>query len=213
MNILLNPCYFAPISQYAIILKAKKIYFEIFDNYQKQTFRNRCYIAGPQGKLMLNIPVKHNKNAQKKLTKDAEIDYESSFWQKNHLRSLQISYRSSPYFEFFEDEITKILDKKYKFLLDLNMATFEFVMDALQESRNIFYTEKYENTLENSQIKDCRNLTDAKKKIVFEKKYKQIFQEKYDFLNNLSILDLLFMQGPSSPIYLQDLKIKRSKNR
>lgn len=204
---LINPCYFGPIFQYAVILKAKEIHFEIFDNYEKQTFRNRCYIAGPQGKLMLNIPIKHKKNAQKKLTKEAQIDYESSFWQKNHLRSLQISYRNSPYFEFFEEEIKNILNKKYKFLLDLNRATFEFVMEALQEAPKVFYTQKYENIPKNTKIQDFRNLTNAKKTLVFEKKYKQIFEEKYDFLNNLSILDLLFMQGASSPMYLQDLKI------
>ena len=199
MNVLLQPCYFAPIAQYAKIFKAKSISFEVCDHYQKQTYRNRCHIATAQGRHALYIPIKHNRNRQRSLTKDVQIDYKSSHWQKRHLHSLQTAYRSSPFFEFFEPDILDIFSKKHKYLLDLNLATHDFIMEALQESRPTFQTKTYQITTD---IKDCRNLANAKKDIIFDKTYTQIFDDKHPFLSNLSILDLLFMQGTSAAIYL-----------
>ena len=161
MDIVVQPCYFAPVYQYSKIIKAQKVIFEIFDNYQKQTFRNRCYIAGAQGKLMLNVPVKHTKNLQRKRTQEAQIDYESICWQKLHIRSLQTAYRSSPYFDFFEQEILDIFNKKHKYLLDLNFATHEFVMEALQEIRSTLTTQKYQAKIKNDHTKDLRYLVNA----------------------------------------------------
>ena len=96
------PTYFAPISQYAAIYQSDSITFEIEDNYQKQTYRNRCYIYGANGKLALNIPVKHLTKEGRKKTKDTFIENDFP-WQQQHFKSLQSAYRSSPFFEFFEN--------------------------------------------------------------------------------------------------------------
>ena len=108
---IVQPSYFSPITQYATILRSEEIVFETADNFQKQTYRNRCYICSPNGKQLLNIPIKRSPNGKQK-TKDVLIDYDTDDWQKNHLKSFQAAYRSSPFFEFYEDELLAIFEKK-----------------------------------------------------------------------------------------------------
>lgn len=194
------PTYFAPISQYVEILKYDKIIFEVEDNFQKQTYRNRCNIYGANGKLQLNIPIIHNKGIRQK-TKEVKIN-NSSNWQTQHFKSLSIAYRSSPYFEYYENDLSELLLKKHTFLLDLNIKTHEFVMDALQENIPYLKTQIYEVTPEK---KDFRQLAIAKKEPHFGfKEYYQVFIDKFGFIENLSVLDLLFMKGPSAEIYLKN---------
>ena len=130
-DILIHPTYFGPINNYVEIIKAESITFEVCDNFQKQTYRNRCYISSPNGRLMLNVPIKHNKVQERKKTKDTLIDYDTEDWVKKHLKSFQNSYQSSPYFEFFEDEISELYAKKFKYLIDLNLHTHELIFNAL----------------------------------------------------------------------------------
>lgn len=189
------PTYFSPISQYAALVKADKIVFEMEDNFQKQSFRNRCYIYNSNGKQLLSIPVKNPETNGRKKTKDTLIENDFP-WQDQHFKSLQTSYRVSPYFEFFEDDIAPLFHKKYKFLHDINLDTFLFVADALQIETNFSKTVTYQ--IETSE-KDCRFL--AEKNLQPEKEflsYTQMFDDKHGFIPNLSILDLLFMEGPNA---------------
>ncbi len=199
------PTYFAPISQYAAICKSDSIVFELDDNYQKQTYRNRCYIFGANGKLSLNIPVKHLLTTDRKKTKDTLVENDSQ-WQQQHLKSLQSAYRSSPFFEFFEDDIAKIFTKKYKYLQDVNIDTHLFITDALQIDTSYATSEDYEV---NPAIKDYRNLAIAKKgtKVKMEP-YIQMFDDKHGFIPNLSVLDLLFMEGPNTISFLESTSLK-----
>ena len=107
MNILLHPTYFPSISHFAAMVQSESITFEVADNFQKQTNRNRAYIYSPNGIQLLNIPVKHSKESHPK-TKDIKIETDFD-WQKQHFKSLEAAYRSSPFFEFFEDDIRPIL--------------------------------------------------------------------------------------------------------
>ena len=206
--ILVQPTYFSPIIQYAMIVKSEKIVFEFEDNFLKQTYRNRCYIRGANGKQLLNIPIKHNKKGLKTKTKDILIDYDTSQWHKTHLKSLQTAYSSSPFYEFYEHELKNILLKKHKYLLDLNISTHHFVMEMLQEQIPYSKTSEFQLApLEN----DYRDLADAKKELRASfPTYIQMFDEKHQFGKNLSILDLLFMEGPASYTYLN--KINTSQN-
>lgn len=200
--ILVQPTYFSTIIQYAAVVNAKELLFEFEDNFQKQTYRNRCYIAGANGKQLLNIPIKHNKTKDgKSKTKDIQIDYETSQWHKTHLKSLQAAYNSSPFYEYYEDDIQNILLKKHKYLIDLNIETHSFVMEMLQE--NIPYNRTSDFQLTNVTATDFRELVNAKSKSEINLPvYIQMFDEKHSFLENLSILDLLFMEGPASLNYL-----------
>jgi hypothetical protein len=181
MNILVHPNYFPNIHQFKKIIKASNILFEVSDNYQKQTFRNRTYIYGANGKLGLFIPVIHTHN-NRELFRDIKISYDSD-WMALHLKSLQSAYRSSPYFEYFEDDFIALYSKKEKFLVDFNI--------------NHSFTKKYtKNSLDTI---DLRDFSIARKENNIElKKYIQVFGSKHGFISNLSILDLLFNEGNNS---------------
>ena len=194
------PTYFSPISQYSEIVKNEEVIFEMEDNFQKQSYRNRCYIYNSNGKQLLNIPVKDKTkgSSKRKKTKDMLVENDVS-WQDHHLKSLQNAYRNSPFYEFYEDDLLPIFSKKYTFLQDVNIDTYLFITDALQINQNYNRTEEY---LMNSK-NDFRNLSDVKKqpeKLV--NPYIQMLENKYGFIPNLSILDLLFMEGPNAISYL-----------
>ena len=130
MNILLHACYFPSISHFVALAQADDVTFEIGDNFQKQTNRNRTYIYSPNGIQLLNIPIKHSKDSCQK-TNDVRIEPDFD-WQKQHFKSLEAAYRSSPFFEFFEADIRPIFEKKHEFLLDLNFEALEIVFKCLR---------------------------------------------------------------------------------
>ena len=192
------PTYFSPISQYQALLNSNSITFEVEDNYQKQTYRNRCYIYGANGKQLLNIPVSIPKSTKK--TKSKDILVENSNWQKQHYKSLEVAYNHSPFFEFYKDDLQKLFSKKYTYLLDVNLDSFAFIMEALELSKEYSLSKVYEET----KLNDFRNLADSKKKVEISfLSYIQMFDQKFGFLKNLSILDLLFMEGPNSINFLK----------
>lgn len=197
------PTYFSPIAQYSAIFKGDSIRFEMEDNFQKQTYRNRCYIYGANGKLSLNIPVKHKTSDGRKKTKDTLVENDFP-WQQQHLKSLQSAYRASPFFEYYEDDLLPIFNKKYTYLQDVNIDTFLFVSEALELSNA--YTKTTEYTL--NPVNDFRNLAIAKKGIEIDMDtYVQMFDDKHGFIPNLSILDLLFMEGPNTVSFLEKINV------
>ncbi|RED19478.1 WbqC-like protein [Flavobacterium cutihirudinis] len=203
MNSLLLPTYFPSISHFAVIAQSDTITFEMEDNFQKQTNRNRTYIYSPNGIQLLNIPVKHSKSAHQK-TKDVLIENEFD-WQKQHFKSLEAAYRSSPFFEFFEDDITPFFEKKHTYLMDLNMEAFELVNKCMRLKLEFSKTSEYFHEVEN--ISDFRYLANGKKDQNSFEKYTQVFDDKHGFINNLSVLDLLFNEGKFAIDYLKTQKI------
>lgn len=203
MNTIIHPSYFPSISNFVAIVKSESLTFEMEDNFQKQTNRNRMYIYSPNGIQLLNIPIKKSKLPHQK-TKDVKI--ESAFdWQKQHFKSLESAYRASPFFEYFEDEITSIFKKKHTFLMDLNMETLEIVSKCLRITLNFKKTDEYFN--ESKDKIDYRNLINGKKDTTLLNPYTQVFGDKHGFINNLSILDLLFNEGKYALDYLKSQNI------
>lgn len=198
-NILIHPGYFPSISHFVAMAQSDLVTFEMDDNFQKQTNRNRMYIYSPNGIQLLNIPVKHSKTAHQK-TKDIQL--ETAFdWQKQHFKSLEAAYRSSPFFEYFEDDIVPIFEKKHKFLMDLNLQTMEIVSKCLRFEFDYNETTEYFHNVEDKT--DLRHLINGKKDTSIFEPYTQVFEEKNGFLNNLSILDLLFNEGRHALEYLK----------
>ena len=195
MDILIHPNYFPNIHQFTQIIKADNILFEVSDNYQKQTFRNRTYIYGANGKLGLFIPVIHT-HKNRELFKDVKISYDSN-WMDLHLKSLQSAYRSSPYFEYFEDDFIKLYSEKEKFLADFNIKCIRLISNLLDLDLDFKISNEYvEKT---NDIIDLRDLSNARKeKKIDTPKYIQVFESKHGYINNLSILDLIFSEGPNS---------------
>lgn len=202
-NILIHPTYFPSISHYVAMLQADSVTFEMEDNFQKQTNRNRMYIYSPNGVQLLNIPVKH---AIEKHQKYKDVRIENDFgWQKNHFKSLEAAYRTSPFFEYFEDDFRPLFEKKHEFLMDLNLEVFQLVNDSL--GINIQPQKTTEFFHEVSDYNDFRHLVNGKKDTTQLEEYTQVFNEKHGFINNLSILDLLFNEGRYAVDYLKNQQL------
>lgn len=201
MDILIHPNYFPNIHQFRQIIKANNILFEVSDNYQKQTFRNRTYIYGANGKLGLFIPVIHT-HKNRELFKDVKISYDSN-WMDLHLKSLQSAYRSSPYFEYFEDDFIKLYSEKEKFLADFNIKCIKLISNLLDLDLDFKISNEY--VKKTNDIIDLRDLSNARKEKKIETpKYIQVFESKHGYINNLSILDLIFSEGTNSVLLMSN---------
>jgi hypothetical protein len=205
MKSLLLPTYFPSISHFVAMAQSEKIVFEMEDNFQKQTNRNRTYIYSPNGIQLLNIPVKHSKQIHQK-TKDVKIETDFD-WQKQHFKSLEAAYRSSPFFEYFEDDIRPIFEKKHTFLLDLNFEAIKIVSKCLRMKFEYETTTEYFREVDSNTVLDFRTLADGKKDNSQFEAYTQVFDDKHGFLNNLSVLDLLFNEGKYALDYLKNQKM------
>ncbi len=203
MTPLLHPMYFGSISQYAILSQYDNITFEVHDNYQKQTYRNRMYIYGANGKLLLNIPVESQSGIKTKYA-NIPISYAEN-WQKEHWKSLESAYRTSPFFEFYEDELSALYLEKEEKLMDFNLKCHQFLADNLPLETVVSRSNHFETqSLEG----DFRYLVNAKKD--HDKNhtpYTQVFSTKHGFIPNLSVLDLLFNEGPNAISYLENCEL------
>ena len=201
-ELLLHPCYFGSISQFVALAKAPSVRFENEDNYQKQSYRNRMYIYGANGKLLLNIPIKHTGDkTQHQKYKDVSIEKDFN-WQKQHWKSLQTAYRTSPFFEFYEDDFEPLYTNSYKYLIDFNYDCLRVALESLQLEIEFSKTSTY--SLYPEATLDGRKLVDAKSKVsVNLEPYTQVFQNKYGTIKNLSIVDLIFNEGPNALSYLE----------
>jgi hypothetical protein len=150
------------------------------------------YIYSPNGIQLLNVPIKHSNEKHQKY-KDVRIENDFA-WQKNHFKSLEAAYRTSPFFEYFEDDFRPIFEKKHDFLMELNLEIFDLVNESLGITITSNKTVEYFH--EAIDFKDLRPLINGKKDT-------QVFEEKYGFINNLSILDLLFNEGRYAVDYLK----------
>lgn len=202
-TILIHPTYFPSISHFVAMAQADSVTMEMEDNFQKQTNRNRTLIYSPNGIQLLNIPIKHTREKHQKI-KDVKL--ETAFdWQKQHFKSLEAAYRTSPFFEYFEDAMMPIFTKKHIFLMDLNIETMAIVSKCIGMSFE--YNETKEYFHEAPDFIDFRNLVNGKKDTSSFESYTQVFGDKHGFLNNLSILDLLFNEGRFALDYLKNQTI------
>lgn len=184
----------------AAVAQADKVVFEVEDNYQKQTYRNRTYIAHSNGKLLLNIPIKHSKTGDIQKTKNVLVENDFP-WQELHWKSLQSAYRTSPFFEYYEDDLKPLFTEKIDNLLRHNLQIFVLLSELIGIEIEISKTTSFEK---NPEIPDLRFLVNAKRKSDFlTAEYTQVHEANHPFLPNLSILDLLFNEGPNALTYLE----------
>jgi hypothetical protein len=200
---LLHPCYFPNACIFSLIMQGN-VLWEVQDNYQKQTYRNRAYIATDRGRHMLSIPIVHVGNATgRQHYKEVLVD-NTYPWQRQHWRTLETAYRTSPFFEYYEDYIRPLYEVEHSYLLQFNLRTIQTICDCLQlpfpeEQTAVF-------ALTPSNVVDQRDLVSAKKTYGNDlPAYVQVFGDRHGFLPNLSILDLLFNLGPSTAAYLREI--------
>ncbi|MGN7721855.1 WbqC family protein [Chitinophaga sp. 22620] len=193
-TLLIESQYFPSIYFYKTLIEAEILQIERYEHYQKVSFRNRCYIAGPNGVILLSVPLSKGKN-QRTVMKDVRISNEEN-WQALHWKTLTSAYRRSPWFEYFEPELENLYEQRFEFLLDWNMACLEWANNALGVHPEIRLTDSFRKTYDPAEgIIDKRDhmvpggLPDS------APVYTQVFGERTGFFPNLSILDLLFCEG------------------
>jgi len=192
------PPYFGPISCWKQIINSN-ILWDVHQNYIKQTFRNRTFIHSANGLQILTIPVKHSKIKFSML--DAKID-NSIAWQKNHWKSIQSAYSSSPFFEFYRDSLEGIYIKEYTYLTKFNFDLINLILEwtdiEMKSELSKSYKIQYKNGLDLRENIENKKYSSSENII-----YKQVFSDKNGFLNDLSIIDLIFNEGPNSISYLK----------
>lgn len=200
-KILLPVFYLPPVSWFSEFLNAEhEVVFEQFENFPKQTYRNRANVFGANGKLSLIIPIQHTGAREYKAT---EISYRED-WQKLHWKSIKTAYQSSPYFEYYEDKLKKIFEGKEKFLFDFNLKVISIILDILKTEKAYSLNNEY---IKNPEEKNFREKFSAKNDSEYEMEaYYQTFSDKMGFLKDLSVLDLLCNKGPESLTYIKNIK-------
>ena len=198
-KILISSAYLPPVEYFSLILKADEVFIEREENYLKQTFRNRCYILSAQGRQILTVPV-YLGSLHKTPVKDIRIDY-SKRRQQVHLRAVIASYRSSPYFEFYFEDLEKIILRTHQFLLDLNSELTESLLTILGIRKSIYYTSLFEPVGETEN--DFRyKITPKKESDFVPKEYLRVFNIGHKLVPGVSIIDLVFNMGPEAIGYL-----------
>lgn len=198
-----STAYFPPVSYLSQCLKQGRFLIETRETYPKQTYRNRCVIATANGLQNLTIPVRKTFGNQ---TRTAEITIsEAEPWQRLHKRALEAAYKASPFYDFYIDDLLPVFDQQYETLIALNDTAFKLILRLLKVDLTYTFTTRYAQSSEF--VADYRNVFSPKSffsKEVFPEYY-QVYAHKYPFQAGLSILDLLFNEGPQSLIYLKNL--------
>jgi hypothetical protein len=191
------PLFYLPPVSYFSALNALDFQFELerFENFPKQTYRNRTVVSSPNGPLNLFVPVIKGSKYHT-VYKDVRISYDFK-WQRLHWLSFEACYRNSAYFEFYEDEFARFYQTRTEFLFDYNLEILTWIFKQLKKTPQIQFTSEYEK--EKGEGLDFRNHNDLKKSTDYQNKpYFQVFEDRNGFLPNMSIVDLLFNQGPQS---------------
>jgi hypothetical protein len=208
MESILSSAYWPNLHYFYYFLNSERAVIEQFENYQKQSYRNRTVILSANGPLNLSIPIQ--KNGIKELTKDIEISYAEA-WQTKHWRAITSAYKNSPYFEHFESEIESFYTQRYSHLLDYNSLQLKTILKILKIKKEIGFSKEY--------VTDTNNVLDLREKIhpkldfrmdlktlpILSNAYYQTFETKFEFAPNLSILDLLFNIGLETVDYLRPI--------
>jgi len=222
---LFSTAYFPPVSYFAAMaqemsglihrrddgssleLSPSVVYIEACENFQKQSYRNRCRFYGADGVQTLSFPIKHEGGTHKIPISEIRIDYKKP-WVLQHERAIISAYGTSAYFEYYQDELFAILESCPDRLFDLNMALLKFFIEKTGIAVDVRLTEDY---LVSPDMEDLRDAIHPKhpnsilRDLELEKPYFQVFSQKHGFQSDLSIMDLLFNEGPDSIMYLKRL--------
>ena len=189
-QIVIPTAYFPPINYFSHLISSTSTHIEYYETYPRHSSRNRANILGANGPMLLSVPI--NKSS-KSLVKDVKIA--NNDWQKKHIMSIQSAYGSAPFFIHYFEDIKNLINTKYVFLIDLNLHILNYLIQEMDITTNIIKTCSYKQ-------KYPVEFFDFRKKITQKKlpQYQQVFN--FNFVTNLSILDVIFNLGPDTKTYL-----------
>ena len=196
--VLLDLQYLPSISWFKNFTNYEAVWLEKHENFVKSTGRNRCYIAGANGRQILTIPLLGGRDHHRKYT-DTKIAYTSN-WQDGHWHSIKSAYGSAPYFEFYAHIFQKFYETQHVFLFDFNLQMFNSLLTSLKLNKGYQLTAEYQKDV--TDTLDLRTSKNASTGSPTLPRYYQVFEERNGFIPDLSILDLLFHLGPHSKEYL-----------
>lgn len=217
---LLSTAYFPPIEYFAKIaegfslspdsVKPSVIYIEACENYQKQSYRNRCRYYAGNGVQNLTFPIIHKNGTYSLPIREIRIDW-STPWMVQTQRAIASAYESSAYFDYYKDELFALLDSHPETLFEMNLSILQFFLDKTGIKANIRFTEEFTPPGSGIYGEDLREVIHPKRAntiledLELKKPYFQVFARKHGFISNLSIMDLLFNEGPDSIVFLKKL--------
>ena len=208
---ILSTAYLPPVQYFALLaigmalspdrVLPSRVYLEACESYRKQSYRNRCYILSPQGPEMLQVPVLHD---GARLITEIRVDY-STPWVEKTLRSLDTAYYTSAYYEYYRDDLLSIFDTRPATLWQLNQALTEFLLRKTGVAADLIPTTDFSPVVDD----DWRERIDPKKPdtvlrdLGLDRPYYQVFSSRHGFTPGLSVVDLLFNEGPDSILWLR----------
>lgn len=196
MILLTDLQYFSPITLFNKSIEYSNICFDLYEPFQKMSFRNRCVIAGSNGPALLSIPLQEGRE-QKKPMKEVRIDNKRR-WQDQHWKTIVSCYNRSPWFQFYGEEMERLYRSDYDLLADWNLACWKWVTGKLGFEIPTSFTTQYQIRYDPLKYIDFRGQlmpSTIKKQFPAHIKYRQVFEERNGFLPHLSIIDLLFCEG------------------
>ncbi len=198
----ISTAYLGPVQLYTKLYTYEHLFLETQENYLKQTYRNRCVIAAANGPQSLTVPIV-KPDTPKCLTRDIRISDHGN-WRHLHWNALVSAYRMSPFFEYYEEDFAPFYEKKYDFLMDFNESLREVICNLIGLEPQIVQTTEYQPEVTADYREIIRPKHEAHDKTFSPVPYYQVFKERFGFLPNLSIVDLLFNMGPESILVLKN---------
>ena len=198
-----STAYFPCISYMEQFLAADKPFVEVWETYHKQTYRNRCLVMTANGVESLSVPVM-KVNGNHTMTKDVVISYKEH-WQQVHRRCLESAYKAAPYFDHYYDYLKPLFETHFERLVELNDEALKVVLNIMKVNKDIIHTSDYIHEVEND-LREAFSPKTIPNASSFQAYY-QVFNTKFPFAPDLSILDLLFNEGPHSLSYLKALTL------
>ncbi|MBO9631930.1 MAG: WbqC family protein [Chitinophagaceae bacterium] len=203
MKLIIDCQYFAPVISWQFSTKYSNIVFDVYDRYQKVSFRNRMVVMGGNGPILLSVPLIDGRE-QRRPMKDVRIAGEQD-WQSQHFKTLKSCYNRSPWFQFFEHELAALYEKKFEWLLDWNLTCWQWAAAKLGGDFTMELTTEYQENYDPAEWLDLRNKVmpqTINQQYPDPVRYAQVFEDRFGFVPNCSILDLLFCEGKNARVLL-----------
>lgn len=204
MTPLISTAYLPSTAYMAYLAQHETVLVERLETFPKQTYRNRCTIATGNGLQTLTVPVVRTEGNHTR-TEQMRVSYHEP-WNIRHWRTIVSAYNTAPYFLYYRDGLEKLLMQRFDTLLELNQALLQYLLQKLKIDCRVEYTAEFSPITTAADLRLALTCKSSQASTPLPP-YSQVFEDRYGFQPNLSIIDLLFNLGPESKSYLQKIAI------